>query len=215
MSGNNNLRKRDSMKLELNFNSDAKEIEELNNSLRGAVEALEESIKLTREARNNINNSISIHLKDYVVSNGVDECYYVKNVSPDAGVCFVHCFDKNSKKFQNIELSKVPSNVKKGDVLVKDKDEYKVDLTITSEILNLKKRIIEASKNSRTLFEVPEKEYVVCDKSDEADEAKMSLKIQESGKEFWGISISKELYNQIKYGSKVKYSNGEYHLIVE
>lgn len=203
------------MELEFNLNGEFKEIDELNDSLRGAVEALEESIKLTRETRSSLNNSISACLKKYVANNNIDECYLVKNVSQDTGVCFVHCFDKNSKKFQNIELSKLPLSIKNGDVLVKSGNEYKVDTVITNEILNLKKRIIEASKNSRTLFEVPEKEYVVCDKSDEADEAKMSLKIQETGKEFWGISISKELYSQIRYGSKVKYHDGEYHLAVE
>lgn len=198
------------MNLELNFGSEKDNLGTLNETLRGAVEALESSFKLTREDRSLINNTIANWLKKYVSSNELSECYYVKNVTPETNICFVHTFTADRKSFQNLELSKLPTDVKIGDVLVFQNGSFKVDKEITNEILALRKRIMEASKNSKNLFEVDGKEYVVCDKSDEKEEAMMSLKILETGKEFWGIKISQELYEKIKYGSKVIYQDGTY-----
>lgn len=198
------------MNLELNFGGEKDNLGSLNETLRGAVEALENSFKLTREDRSLINDSIANWLKKYVSSNGLSECYYVKNVTPESNICFVHTFTADKKSFQNLELSKLSADVKNGDVLIFQNGSFKVDKEATNEILTLRKRIIEASKNSRSLFEVDGKEYFVCDKSDEKEDARMSLKIPETGKEFWGIKISQELYEKIRYGSKVIYQNGTY-----
>ena len=97
-------------------------------------------------------------------------------------------------------------------MLIAENNSFKVDEKITNEAWNLKKRIIEASKNSRSIFEIEGKKYMVCDKSDEREEARMSLKDFDTNKEFWGIGISKELYDNIKYGSTVEYREGKYYI---
>ena len=200
------------MNLDLNFNSEKENFEMLNDILREAVSTLESSFKLTREARSLINESIATLLKKYVQTNNLGRCYYVKNITPDSNICFVHSFTSDKKEFQNISLSELPLDVKIGDVLIAENNIFKVDEKITNEVWNLKKRIIEASKNSRSIFEIEGKKYMVCDKSDEREEARMSLKDFDTNKEFWGISVSKELYDNIKYGSTVEYREGKYYI---
>lgn len=200
------------MNLDLNFSSEKENFESLNNTLREAVVALESSFKLSREARSLINESIATLLKKYVQTNNLEKCYYVKNITPDNNICFVHSFTADKKEFQNISLSELPGDVKIGDVLVSVNDSFRVDEKVTNDVWNLKKRIIEASKNSKSIFEIEGKKYFVCDKSDEKTEAKMSLKDFETSKEYWGISIPQELYDDIRYGSTVEYKNGEYHI---
>ena len=200
------------MDLDLNFNSEKENFEILNDTLREVVSTLESSFKLTREARSLINESIATLLKKYVQTNNLERCYYVKNIMPDSNICFVHSFTSDKKEFQNISLSELPLDVKIGDVLIAENNSFKVDEKITNEAWNLKKRIIEASKNSRRIFEIEGKKYMVCDKSDERDEAKMSLKDFDTNKEFWGIGVSKELYDNIKYGSTVEYREGKYYI---
>lgn len=200
------------MDLDLNFNSEKENFETLNDTLREAVTTLESSFKLTREARSLINESIATLLKKYVQTNNLERCYYVKNITPDSNICFVHSFTSDKKEFQNISLSELPLDVKIGDVLIVENGSFKVDEKVTNDVWNLKKRIIEASKNSRSIFEIEGKKYMVCDKSDEREEARMSLKDFDTNKEFWGIGISKELYDNIKYGSTVEYREGKYHI---
>lgn len=200
------------MNLDLNFNSEKENFEMLNDTLREAVSTLESSFKLTREARGLINESIATLLKKYVQTNNLERCYYVKNITPDSNICFVHSFNSDKKEFQNFSLSELPLDVKIGDVLIAQNNLFKVDEKITNEVWNLKKRIIEASKNSRSIFEIEGKKYMVCDKSDEREEARMSLKDFDTNKEFWGISVSKELYDNIKYGSTVEYREGKYYI---
>lgn len=200
------------MNLDLNFNDEKENFEMLNDTLREAVVALESGFKLSREARSLINESIATLLKKYVQTNNLERCYYIKNITPDSNVCFVHSFTSDKKEFQNISLQELPSDVKIGDVLVNADGSFIVDEKITNDALNLKKRIIEASKNSKSIFEIEGKRYMVCDKSDEREESKISLKDFDTDKEFWGINISKELYDSIKYGSIVEYKNGEYHI---
>lgn len=200
------------MNLDLNFNDEKENFEMLNDTLREAVVALESSFKLSRETRSLINESIATLLKKYVQTNNLERCYYIKNITPESNVCFVHSFTSDKKEFQNISLQELPSDVKIGDVLVNADGSFIVDEKITNDALNLKKRIIEASKNSKSIFEIEGKRYMVCDKSDEREESKISLKDFDTNKEFWGINISKELYDSIKYGSMVEYKNGEYHI---
>ena len=200
------------MDLDLNFNSEKENFEILNDTLREVVSTLESSFKLTREARSLINESIATLLKKYIQTNNLERCYYVKNITPDSNICFVHSFTSDKKEFQNISLSELPLDVKIGDVLIAENNSFKVDEKITNEAWNLKKRIIEASKNSRGIFEIEGKKYMVCDKSDEREEARMSLKDFDTNKEFWGIGISKELYDNIKYGSTVEYREGKYYI---
>ncbi len=88
------------MNLELNFGGGKDNLESLNETLRGAVETLENSFKLTREARSLINDSIANWLKKYVSSNELSECYYVKNVTPESNICFVHTFTADKKRQQ-------------------------------------------------------------------------------------------------------------------
>lgn len=80
------------MDLVLNFNSEKENFEILNDTLREVVSTLESSFKLTREARSLINESISTLLKKYVQTNNLERCYYVKNITPDSNICFVHSF---------------------------------------------------------------------------------------------------------------------------
>ena len=72
--------------------------------------------------------------------------------------------------------------------------------------------IFKRKENSLEDFQIEGETYVVCDKSDDAVKLKFSLKTQEGDKEFWGIDIAPELYEQIEYGSIVKFENGKYVL---
>lgn len=169
-------------------------------------------IKIPRNVHTALNEAIARLLKEYVSENNFEEgcCYFVKNIIPAQQVCFVHRFTKAEKSFQNIELEKLPDNIKKGDVVILKEGQFIVDYEITNEVSNVQNRAIESLKNSIELFRVEGKEYFVCDKSDDAEDPKMSLRIEETGEEFWAIEISKELYENIKYGSRVTYKNGKY-----
>lgn len=186
------------------------------NELRSYVEDLKASVKMSRNANQALNDEISNYLKKYVSENDCEErcCFFVKNITPSNNICFVHKFTASEKSFQNLDLSDLPENVHKSDVIVFKNGEYVVDLDLTNEILQIEKRAYESLKSSVNLFKVEGQKYFVCEKSDDSLNPKMSLRIIETNEELWGIDISKELYKKIKYGSIVVYKNGEYEIDV-
>lgn len=189
-------------------------LEGLNNELREYLEKAEKSLEIPRKVNGLINQTVNSFLmemvKEYKPESGC--CFLVKNVSPESNVCFVHKINESERTFENIELSAIPPETKVGDVLVIQDGKYAISLVVTAEVLKIRQRIIRSLENSIEEFQVEGVNYVVCDKSDDIKEARMSLKIEDSGKEFWGIDIDEELYEKIEYGSKVKYENGRYIL---
>lgn len=189
-------------------------LEGLTNELREYLDKAEKSIDIPRKVNSLINQTVNSFLMEMVREYKPESncCFLVKNVSPETGVCFVHRINESERTFENIELSAVPSNTKEGDVLVIQNGKYAVSLVVTAEVLKIRQRIIKSLENSIEDFQIEGACYVVCDKSDDIKSPKMSLRIEESGKEFWGIDIEAELYNEIEFGSKVKYENGRYIL---
>lgn len=189
-------------------------LEGLNSELREYLEKAEKSLKIPRKVNSLINQTINSFLmemvKEYKPEGGC--CFLVKNISPETGVGFVHRLNESERTFENIELSAVPPETKAGDVLVIQDGKYAISLVVTAEVLKIRQRIIKSLENSIEEFQVEGAYYLVCDKSDDAKEPRMSLRIEESGKEFWGIDIDEELYEKIEYGSNVKYENGRYIL---
>lgn len=193
------------------------DLSKLNEELRAHVERCEAAIKLPRSTHSILNNAIASTLRRYVTEHEVEDgcCYFVKNINQDANICFVHAFTPQGKSFQNLTLSGLPQDMKKGDVLVQKEGQIVVEPEITNTILALRKRILESLKNSIELFRVEGKTYFICDKSDDIMKPKMSLRIEETNQEYWGIDIDEELYKQIRYGSKVVYTGGQYTLLEE
>lgn len=189
-------------------------LEGLNNELRKYLEKAEESLDIPRKVNSLINQTVNSFLMEMVKEYKPEGscCFLVKNVSPETGVCFVHRINESERTFENIELSAVPHETKGGDVLVIQDGKYVISLVVTAEVLKIRQRIIKSLENSIEEFQVEGVSYIVCDKSDDIKEPRMSLKDEKSGKEFWGIDIDEELYEQIEYGSKVKYENGRYIL---
>lgn len=198
----------DDREFEANFNP-VTALQELIEELRSSLNEIQKELTITRATNKLINDTINSHLmqmiKEYKPEGNC--CFLVKNVSD---VCFVHKIDERERTFENIELAKVPQDIKEGDVLVLKNGNYEVSLFVTADVLRLKYRILKSLANSIDEFQVEGETYTVCDKSDDVKEAKMSLKNEENGKEFWGIEIDEELYKEIGYGSIVKYQKGRY-----
>ncbi len=188
------------------------DFETLNEQLRIAIDKMESAVNLPRLVTNQINEAIFGRLKSYVIETKPEEgcCYYVKNVTPETNVCFVHKFTDSQKSFQNIELSELPTDIKKGDVIIHKDGKFIVDEEITNSVLVIRKHVIEEQNTSITLFEEEGKEYMVCDKSDDITSPKMSLRTFDTMQEFWGIEITPELYEQIRYGTVLVYQDGKY-----
>lgn len=189
-------------------------IEDNNQKMREYLEHAEKSMDIPRSTNSMINKAVNKYLMELVSEfkpeNGC--CYLVKNLTPETNICFVHKITETERIFENIELSDVPDGTKIGDILVYTEGKLTVSPVVTGEVLKIRHRIIRSLENSLEDFQIEGETYVVCDKSDDAVKPKFSLKTQEGDKEFWGIDIAPELYEQIEYGSIVKFENGKYVL---
>ena len=187
-------------------------IEENNQKMREYLESAEKSMDIPRSTNSMINKAVNKYLMELVSEfkpeNGC--CYLVKNLTPEKNVCFVHKMTETERIFENIELSNVPANTRIGDVLVWSDGKLTVSPVVTGEVLKIRQRIIRSLENSLEDFQIEGETYVVCDKSDDAVKPKVSLRTEDGDKEFWGIDIDTELYEQIEYGSIVKFENGKY-----
>ena len=179
-------------------------------TLKEYIERIDEEVKIPRATRTLISDSIAEIMKKYISENRLEEgcCYYVKNIGNN--ICFVHVYSSTGKSFKNLDLAMLPSDIKNGDVIVMKDGKYVVEQSVTDEIYLTEKRIIDSLKNSIELFRKEGTEYFVCGKSDDSKNPKMNLRIEDTNQEFWGIEIGEELYNKIKFGSKVKYESGKY-----
>ena len=190
-------------------------IEENNQKMREYLEHAEKSMDIPRSTNSMINKAVNKYLmglvSEFKPENGY--CYLVKNLTPETNVCFVHKINETERIFENIELSNVPTNTRIGDVLVWSDGKLTVSPVVTGEVLKIRQRIIRSLENSLEDFQIEGAMYVVCDKSDDAVKPKFSLKMQDGEKEFWGIDIDVELYEQIEYGSMVKFENGKYVIV--
>ena len=189
-------------------------IEENNQKMREYLESAEKSMDIPRKISSLINQTVNKYLMELVMEFKPENacCYLVKNLTPETNVCFVHKITEKERIFENIEFSDVPVETRIGDVLVYTDGKLTVSPVVTGEVLKIRQRIIRSLENSLEDFQIEGEMYVVCDKSDDAIKPKFSLKTQDSGKEFWGIEIDAELYEQIEYGSIVKFENGKYVL---
>ena len=189
-----------------------KMIEENNQQMREYLESAEKSLDIPRSTNSMINKAVNKYLMELVSEfkpeNGC--CFLVKNLTPETNICFVHKITETERIFENIELSDVPSETRIGDILVYTDGKLTISPVVTGEVLKIRHRIIRSLENSLEDFQIEGETYVVCDKSDDAVKPKFSLKTQEGDKEFWGIDIALELYEQIEYGSIVKFENGKY-----
>ena len=189
-----------------------KMIEENNQKMREYLESAEKSLDIPRSTNSMINKAVNKYLMELVSEfkpeNGC--CFLVKNLTPETNICFVHKITETERIFENIELSDVPSETRIGDILVYTDGKLTISPVVTGEVLKIRHRIIRSLENSLEDFQIEGETYVVCDKSDDAVKPKFSLKTQEGDKEFWGIDIALELYEQIEYGSIVKFENGKY-----
>ena len=189
-----------------------KMIEENNQQMREYLESAEKSLDIPRSTNSMINKAVNKYLMELVSEfkpeNGC--CFLVKNLTPETNICFVHQITETERIFENIELSDVPSETRIGDILVYTDGKLTISPVVTGEVLKIRHRIIRSLENSLEDFQIEGETYVVCDKSDDAVKPKFSLKTQEGDKEFWGIDIALELYEQIEYGSIVKFENGKY-----
>ena len=189
-----------------------KMIEENNQKMREYLESAEKSMDIPRSTNSMINKAVNKYLmglvSEFKPENGC--CYLVKNLTPETNICFVHKMTETERIFENIELSNVPDNTRIGDVLVWSEGKLTVSPVVTGEVLKIRQRIIRSLENSLEDFQIEGATYVVCDKSDDAIKPKFSLKTEDCDKEFWGIDIDAELYEQIEYGSTVKFENGKY-----
>lgn len=189
-------------------------IEENNQKMREYLESAEKSMDIPRKISSLINQTVNKYLMELVREFKPENacCYLVKNLTPETNVCFVHKITEKERIFENIEFSDVPVETRIGDVLVYTDGKLTVSPVVTGEVLKIRQRIIRSLENSLEDFQIEGEMYVVCDKSDDAIKPKFSLKTQDSGKEFWGIEIDAELYEQVEYGSIVKFENGKYVL---
>ena len=189
-------------------------IEENNQKMREYLENAEKSMDIPRSTNSMINKAVNKYLMELVSEfkpeNGC--CFLVKNLTPETNICFVHKITETERIFENIELSDVPSETRIGDILVYTDGKLTISPVVTGEVLKIRHRIIRSLENSLEDFQIEGETYVVCDKSDDLVKPKFSLKTQDGTKEFWGIDISPELYEQIEYGSIVKFENGKYVL---
>lgn len=187
-------------------------IEDNNQKMREYLEHAEKIMDIPRSTNSMINKAVNKYLMELVSEfkpeNGC--CYLVKNLTPETNICFVHKITETERIFENIELSDVPDGTKIGDILVYTEGKLTVSPVVTGEVLKIRQRIIRSLENSIEEFQVEGEVYVVCDKSDDAVKPKFSLRTQDGAKEFWGIEIDAELYEQIEYGSIVKFENGKY-----
>lgn len=187
-------------------------IEENNQKMREYLESAEKGMDIPRSTNSMINKAVNKYLMELVSEfkpeNGC--CYLVKNLTPETNVCFVHKMTETERIFENIELSNVPANTRIGDVLVWSDGKLTVSPVVTGEVLKIRQRIIRSLENSLEDFQIEGETYVVCDKSDDSVKPKFSLRTEVGDKEFWGIDIDTELYEQIEYGSIVKFENGKY-----
>lgn len=187
-------------------------IDENNQKMREYLESAEKSMDIPRSTNSMINKAVNKYLmglvSEFKPENGCS--YLVKNLTPETNVCFVHKITETERIFENIELSKVPANTRIGDVLVWMEGKLTVSPVVTGEVLKIRQRIIRSLENSLEEFHVEGKTYVVCDKSDDVLKPKFSLRTEDGAKEFWGIEIDAELYEQIEFGSIVKFENGKY-----
>ena len=151
-------------------------------------------------------------MKKFVTENVLEGqcCYFVKNINYDANVCFVHKFSEGGKTFQNLDISDIPSDTKKEDVLVLIQGVLTVNTEITEQIAKLKSEILESYEETKALFSVEGEEYVVSDKSDDVVNAHMSLRTKDGAFERADVKINSELYNKIRFGSKVRFESGKY-----
>lgn len=191
-----------------------KMIEENNQKMREYLESAEKGLDIPRSTNSMINKAVNKYLMELVSEfkpeNGC--CFLVKNLTPETNICFVHKITETERIFENIELSDVPSETRIGDILVYTDGKLTISPVVTGEVLKIRQRIIRSLENSLEDFQIEGETYVVCDKSDDAVKPKFSLKTQDGTKEFWGIDIAPELYEQIEYGSIVKFENGKYVL---
>lgn len=190
-------------------------IEENNQKMREYLESAEKSMDIPRSTNSMINKAVNKYLmglvSEFKPENGC--CYLVKNLTPETNVCFVHKMTETERIFENIELSNVPANTRIGDVLVWSDGNLTVSPVVTGEVLKIRQRIIRSLENSLEDFQIEGVTYVVCDKSDDSVKPKFSLRTEDGEKEFWGIDIDAELYEQIEYGSMVKFENGKYVIV--
>ncbi len=187
-------------------------IEEKNASMREDIERIEKTLSVPRKTISLLNKNVNNYLMELVQEFKPEGncCYLVKNLTQVTNVCFVHKITESERVFENIELSKVPPQTKIDDVLVWSDGKLTISPVVTGEVLKIKQRILQGLENSADDFKVEGEVYIVCDKSDDASNPKFSLRTQNGEKEFWGIEIDVELYNQIEYGSNVKFENGKY-----
>ncbi len=187
-------------------------IEENNQKMREYLESAEKSMDIPRSTNSMINKAVNKYLMGLVSEFKPEKgyCYLVKNLTPETNVCFVHKITETERIFENIELSLIPANTRIGDVLVWMDGKLTVSPVVTGEVLRIRQRIIRSLENSLEDFQIEGVMYVVCDKSDDVREPKFSLKTEDGTKEFWGIEIDAELYEQIEFGSNVKFENGKY-----
>lgn len=187
-------------------------IEEKNQKMRECIEKIEKNVSIPRRTISLLNQKVNECLMALVqeFKPEGDCCFLVKNLTPSTNVCFVHKITESERVFENIELSKVPNETKIGDVLVFSDKKLVISPFVTCEVLKIKQRILQSLENSIEDFQNEDEVYIVCDKSDDITEPKFSLRTQNGEKEFWGIGIDVELYNQVEYGTNVKFKNGKY-----
>lgn len=185
-----------------------------NGLLHLKIQELLKTLSIPRKEYSSFNKWIVEKLNRFVEENDFEGncCYFVKNIDNNSNVCFVHKFDGKARSFQNLELSSLPENVSKDDVLVYLDGKIVVQEEVTSELLEEKLRRLVELKESFSLFTEDGKEYVVCDKSDDIIRPQMSLRM-EDGKEYSKIDISSRLYEKIKVGDKVVYRNGDWEVV--
>lgn len=187
-------------------------IEEKNQKMREYIEKVEKSVSIPRKTISLLNQKVNECLMALVQEFKPEGncCFLVKNLTSSTNVCFVHKITASERVFENIELSKVPNETKIGDVLVFSDKKLVVSPFVTSEVLKIKQRILQSLENSIENFQNEDEVYIVCDKSDDATKPQFSLRTKDGEKEFWGIDIDVELYNQVEYGTNVKFKNGKY-----
>lgn len=172
----------------------------------------EDKIEFSRKDKEELNEKINETLKRFVIEGNLEseKCYFVKNIITATNMVYVQEHTKTDKNHKNIDKGQFPENIKIGDILIIKNGKLIINDEMTCKIKKIEEDAIEKIKDKRKLFKDEKREYIVCGKSDDDIESKMNLRIEETQDELWGIKISKELYEKIKYGSKIRFINGEY-----
>ncbi len=186
-----------------------------NDRLHTEIDDLLKRVKISRSENSNINRTIEKILNEYVSENKseVNCCYFIKNIDEKNDICFVHKFDGKEKTFQNLKFSEMPIGIKEDDVIVYANKAFAVNEDVTNRVLKAKKLILNNIEESFELFTEEGKEYIVCDKSDDILKPRISLKTKESGKEYVGITVSRELYEAVKVSDTVIYEKNEWKIV--